>query len=374
MRVAHRTTLGGLATVVCLAWAASAWAVVETIDATVTAEVQEFIGSEIVNSDAAFESLDETTGNLPLIVQAGFDQFNEVEDSIAAVRARAVFSDPRLSVTLNPKEFALEAAAFSVDPGIFHTGRAESTETREITFLSEEIGNNPDGTPVQAISQFFLDGLMAVWGDFVELESGGTVAVVNLNVVQTPSGEASPTTVLEAAITLTHNPDGTPSLSVTGALTADNVILIDASSVLPELGEVFFVLIPEIGIPYVYDAVVGEPFQLDARIEVSVENEPDTGAGVALGLEFDQIQSAIEEQIGEPLVLPLLDILQVAADSPLIAAKPLPRSARTEVQVVDRSLPGLGDLAWPGCGAMGVEALLLAGLLPLALAAGRRRW
>ena len=70
--------------------------------------------------------------------------------------------------------------------------------------------------------------------------------------------------------------------------------------------------------------------------------------------------------------LPLLDILQLAAGSPLVAAKPLPRSERTAVQVVGRSVLGLRGLIWPGCGAMGAETLLVAGLLPLALLGGRR--
>ncbi|UCD28145.1 MAG: hypothetical protein JSV03_13770, partial [Planctomycetota bacterium] len=129
-------------------------AVVSTIDATVTAEIEEYDGIEMVNFDSAFEDLDNTTGNLPLMVEVEFMQAGTAED-VAGVSAITTFNDPRLSQIPDPNEFGIDVTAFSESSTLWYTGLSNSTETRTITFTQPEIGE-PVGTELLVRSQFFV--------------------------------------------------------------------------------------------------------------------------------------------------------------------------------------------------------------------------
>ena len=89
-------------------------AVVQTIDATVTAKVEEYGRTGLVNSDTAFEDLDDSTSNLPLIADVEFMHTDENEE-LAGASAITTFNDPRLSQTPDPNEFGIDVNTFSQD-------------------------------------------------------------------------------------------------------------------------------------------------------------------------------------------------------------------------------------------------------------------
>jgi hypothetical protein len=380
------------------AWTSTSQAVVEEIDATVTAEVEEYLDNVLVNSDSVFEELNESTGNLPLVASAGFarESLEEVTgeanspsskgaptvnaqqssggEQIAAGAVTTTFSDPRTSGSADPDAFGISAVVVSDEPAVTYTALSAATETRRIIFTAEEIGS-ADGSELNAGSEFFIDGLLIVFGDFTSGSSGETMAEVTLSVEQMQGSagesESSGESRLNAGITLTASPDGTASFSTSGAIEPGNVAFIDGSDFVEQVDSLFAVSIPNSAIPYEYPAVVGEGFVLKAAIEAYAQNGPDTGAVVLMGVPIEDVVSVIEEVTGEEVSQEFQAGLEFLLGDPNNAPlKPLtPTGKGTEIEVVRRPL--LGFLL-PGCGAMGAECLMAVGLLPLALLAGRR--
>ncbi len=357
-----------------LVWgAAAAYAVVDTIDATVTAEVQEFVGGSAGNSDSAFEDLEQTTGNLPLVAEAELFRTTGGQDEAGAT-ATTSFFDPRASLTPDPDEFGIDIGTFSLLPDISYAVLSNSTETREITFLADEI-REPDGTELSVRSQFFLDGVLLVWGERDNEDLSGTTAGVVLSVLQTRPGDGEPTAVLNASLTLTGRGDGTATLSTSGSLAPENVTVLDLTDPTDDFGPMHLVIIPaSTALPYVYPAEVGQTFVLKAEIEGQAHSQPGTGASVELGVPLLELAELVNTVAGGGTGDLLQEIIEAALGSPPIAAKPLlPAAENTTVTVVRRSARGLEDiLALPFCGSMGVESAVLLTLFAAGIALSSR--
>ena len=333
-------------------------AIVETIDGSATAEIKEFSGDELVNSDLSFEGLQESTGNLPL---SAFAQIEDVVESYTAEGyGTAVFSDPRDSEGPNPREILLDLAVFSLGGEQRMSGRCAAEESRRITFTADELGIE-QGAALTAESQFFLDGLVVIWGD-LHADGRPTQVQTRMTVAQEREG-LSPQTVFEATLTLASASDGTAVVTATGGLTSENVALVDASIQVPFLGSMYFVYIPEIGIPYEYPATTGEAFTLRATIETQADTRPNTGAAATFGLAPEELLSSL----GNLLQIDLSELeseFDTLSNSPPESLKALPRMSGTRVTVTPES--GISIL--PGfCGLLGAEslagALVLLGLV-----------
>ncbi len=365
MTVSVQRTRAVVAIVCVLASGSAVQAIVSTIDATVTAQVQEFEGAGVANSDFAFKDLNETATNLPLVATAVLKRAGSGGDIDAAAVAQTTFSDPRLSVLPDPNEFGIDLGAYSLSPVISYSGECASNETREITFLSSEIGF-PDGTPLEAESQFFVDGVILIWGDVGQTNLAGTTAEMTLSVDQIRSNGSA--TVLSAGLTLTGQADGSVSLSTQDELTADNVIVANLTGVVSKLGPVHLVIIPNTALTYPYSADVGEAFQLQANINGNIRTQPRTGAAIVLGVPLTKVAELVNEVTGEDVGNQLQQALQLLLITSPLPLKPLaPKAEPTTVRVVDR-------LASPSCGRMGIEsALLMAGLaLRVGLSSSRK--
>ena len=347
-----------------------AWAVVETIDATVTAEVQEVENGTAVNSDFAFKDFNDTTSTLPLVALTNLIRFDATGEAGAA-QAVTTFNDPRLSVLPDPNEFGVNLAAYSLASGPTYRGRSEATEHRDINFLAEEIGA-PDGTALEAQSQFFVDGLIVVWGELDTTDLSGVSARVEFTVEQTlPDAPAE--NVLLATLDVTGQSTGNVLITAEGELSIENVAVVDLTNAVPELGPVHLIVIPNTAIPYTYPAQVGQPFRLSATVRASIENRPGTGASVLLGVPLLELGALLAELIGPEAADEISDLLGNALASAGPPLKPLnPSDPPTTVRILSTESGAV--CLFPGfcCGAMGVEAGLLA-VAPLAFWAGSRR-
>jgi len=362
-----RTKRTLLAMTIALVFASAAFAVVETFDATVSAEVRESLGPDVVNSDSAFEQLGETTGNLPLIVEALLTQA-ETEDAGAGVKT--TFSDPRATETPDPNEFGLAVVGFSREGDAAYAAVGGASETRSVTFTASEIGAS-EGTGLTAQSYFFLDGLLVIWGESGNTDLTGTSASMTLRIEQWRSSDDQGTTVLEAALMLAGPPSDSPPESsgvplggdvlctANGALTVDNVIQMDISDLVPELGTIQLVIIPGLSIPYTYMASVEEPFTLHARVEGETHNRPGTGAAVMLGVPLSQLTGLIDEVSAEGVSEDFEEVLQTLLSAGLIAAKPLPESDGTTKITVNPSARLFAFAEGPLCGILGAESAVL---------------
>lgn len=348
---------------------APTWAVVQTIDATADASVLQFLPDEVVNSDSAFESLDESTANFPLIVEAHLRQENADAAVVGAGTCLAVLSDPRAGRSENPAEFGFDLVAFSLDPSGRYDGRGLATESREIVFAAEEIGV-PDGTTLEVTSHFFLNGYLVIWGDLIPA-AGITSAEVVIRVEQfTPGTDGDSAIVLETTLRLSQGDDGAPLVTAAGALTSDSVLLVDTLGSLEPLGQAFFAALPEISIPYSYPAVVGEAFTLNAQVECRISNQPFTGAAITLGLPLEHFFTVVSDITGEPVTRQ--GLFTATGGTLPLPGKPLRAGEGTVVEVVGAARR---SLARPlSCGILGAESLLAGlGFSTALLTSGCRR-
>jgi len=355
METLHSTRRAWAVVGIWLMFGSPGWAVVDTLDATVTAQVEEYLGSQIINSDFAFENLDETTGNLPLMVEAGFLDSDDTEE-VAGAMATTTFNDPRLSEKPDPDEFGIDVAAFSQSLLLSYSGWSNSTETRSIVFESGEIGE-PNGTDLQVRSYFYVDGVLVIFSDDWVTDLSGTTSEVSLNVKQQRAGQEDFTTVLEASLTLTGQEDGSITVTTDGELEPANIVQIDLSELVTDLGMLHLVIIPDIAIPYLYPAEVGETFTLVAEIEGKVRNQPGTGASVQLGVPFLELAGLLNDITGIGTGDLVQDALQDALNSGSTAAKPLNASG-SDMEVTVAGKPGLDIVGIPFCGHLGIESVL----------------
>jgi hypothetical protein len=366
-----RSTLAGgrrgryvLAAIMVLVLGERVRAEVREFSATVSSEATELVGGEVTDTNSAFESFPEgTTGALPMTANAGFTHEDETGSVVAEGRAVTVFSDPRLSEAVSPEEFGLSAVAYSVDPSVSYVAKSLSTETRRIAFTPADLGM-ADGTAIQVQSTFFLDGTLALWTEAGVSDLGSVDAQMTLRVEQTRATTGT-TTVLEANLGLVGQADGTAVANAGGALVLDNTVVLSLSDVVTDLGVVHVMFIPQIAIPYSYDATVGEEFTLKATIEVTATDQPDgRGAAVVLGGPLDVLgdlvndvsESALGDQFADTL-----DQTAAVANDPLI---PFPASDGG-IQIIPLSDAGpdgdpfqLLGLFLPTCGLFGVETLV----------------
>jgi hypothetical protein len=356
---------GGL---ICV-WAAVANAEIRQFSATVESEVKESVDGSPSDSDFAFDSFPGvSTSNLPMTTNAGFTRADSSGKTIAEGRAITNFSDPRLSDQPSPEEFGISTIAFSTDAQLSHQSRCTTTETRTIVFTATDAGF-ADGTAIRVRSQFFLDGIVALWTNAGVDDLSNVTATLHVEVLQdrTATGSA---TVLATDVTLTGTPDNKSVLTMTGALGEGNVVRLDLNGLVTNLNAVQAVTIPDIAIPYEYDATVGESFTLKATVTATVNSEPGgRGAGIVLGVPLQDLARLVNEISGTGIG----DTLAGSLTSAALAARPLePLPPAKGVQITAVS-PAEGLLP-PFCGALGLETAALALTLGCIAFFRGRRW
>lgn len=352
-----------------LVWCETALAEVRALDASVESRVLQTFSDGTVNSDRSFDALDQSTPNLPMHVRAHLEHADARTLTLSSATSACTFSDPRSSPEDNPREIAMHSVMFSFDSGTTYGGTSVADETRTIAFTESDIGAS-EGTDLLVTSHLFLDGYLALWGD-LNLSANPSSALVYVRIEQLRPLNASPTVVLEATLALTHDNVGNPILTADGAVVVDNVLPPDDTldSVFP-LGLTYLVAIPQLSIPYEYEAKVGEEFTLKVQVQCRVANQPFTGAGVCIGGPLEDFVGLILDTMRAPPTAALAPAM--ARSEARIPAKPLSAGKGTQVEIVGRS--GL----WQGfglsaCGGLGFEAMFLTAGFPAMMWAVRRR-
>jgi hypothetical protein len=263
----------------------------------------------------------------------------------------------------------MHSVMFSFDPGMTYGGTSVVEETREIAFTESEIGAS-EGTDLLVTSHLFLDGYLALWGD-LDLSANPCSAQVYVRIEQLRPRDASSTVVLETTLTLTHDSVGNAILTADGAVEVDNLLPPDDTldSVFP-LGLTYLVVIPQLSIPYEYEAKVGEEFSLKVQVQCQVANQPFTGAGVCIGRPLDDFVGFIIDTMRAPTTA--VSASALTRSLARMPAKPLSAGKGTQVEIVGRGglWPGFGFSA---CGGLGLEAMLLAAGFPAMMWVVRRR-
>jgi len=349
----------------------AARAEIRQFSATVEGRVQELRGASPSDSDYAFDSFPGiSTSNLPMTTNAGFTRSDSSGTVVAVGRAITPFSDPRLSAQPSPEEFGISAAAYASDAQISYESRSTATETREIVFTAADTGL-ADGTPIRVRSRFFVDGIAVLWTSAGVSDLSGVNAALRIEVTQNRQSTGT-VTVLTTDASLAGTPDDRSSLDANGALHEGGLVRLDLNGAVPELNAVQAILIPEVAIPYEYEATVGETFTLKATVEAVVNNRPGgRGAGVVLGAPLNELANLVSQVAGIGAGESFAGSLAIASDA---ARSKLPPAPRQTTEIIPLAESTNGTLLPPPCGALGMETALLGMALGCVARFRPRRW
>lgn len=350
-----------------------AQAEIRQINATVSAEVQEFVAGEEGSFDSAFEEYGETSSALPLMVVARLLPDEGATTNGFVANAFADFRDPSASATHNPSEFGLETTAYSRAPDVRFANRASASENRRVVFSPTELDLQNDETKRPVISSVFISGAVAVWSEDAHRDLTGLSANLRITIEQQLPEEVDPIRLFEALLTVRGVSDGTiafdspddifaimggPELiAATADFTEDQLL-----EELAGLGNVYLVLIPEQELLYMYDAVAGVEFDLKATVEVQASNLPGgTGVAAVFGRPFEALAHAVSET--------------ARAQTKGAATQAAVNAALADTEVTRRIEPaGAAAVSTGGslCGAIGIAALAMTFALLLGAVGVRR--
>lgn len=354
------------AVLVLVGAAAPANGAILSFSADVESEVREFFEGTVTDTDVAQESFPAgTTDTLPMEAFAQLGVPAGVETVPAIGRAVTQFNDPRLSTQPSPEEIGVTAIVYSRDPYVFHEARCSATETRTVQFSPAEVFRN-NGALVGMQSRFFVDGVLLVWGDTEGTDLSGVDATLRIRVESNRPG-VGPITVLSGELVAEGQADGSVVSRTSGSVFSSGVVSVNIGGSALGPAVLQAIAIPDLVVPYPYEAVVGESFTLTAKVDAFVRTRPGgRGAAVVLGVPIDELASAVEQVAG---VIGAEAVRDSLAARGILPGKAVGTSgADAALDVLEE--PRGGKLPFfPACGLFGAESLVL-----LALASGWAGW
>ncbi|MCP4593923.1 MAG: hypothetical protein GY842_24580 [bacterium] len=294
---------------VCLAGGYVAWpahAEIVSIDATIRAEVQEFVGGEEGSFDSAFEEFGATSATLPIHVAARLLPTEGASTNAFVGAAFADFYDPAVSPNRNPGEVGLETDVYAPSAEVNFAARAVATETRRVVFNAEELLLEPGDTDREVISSVFVSGAVVIWWADSLLDLTGLSVELGVKVEkQTADADGDAEPVLEARLSVVGTAEGTLNVERRDGIFAvvGGTELISATAGFTEselldelagLGRVHIIIIPEQELPYSYPAEEDVEFDLRATFEAQTANLPGgTGVAAVYGRSFEELATMV---------------------------------------------------------------------------------
>ena len=265
----------------------SVQAEITSIAGSVAVAVQEYQLGQAGNTDQANDSYPGTS-ILPLQVVA---RLNTGADAAASVAAQ--FADPTTLNQPNPEEFALNLALLSVSDEIRYTGTATLQESRSITYAASEFPGRSEGETIALIGRLYIDGALAIFSPSASRDLTGANVTLRVTVVKHASGQDDET-VFTGAVGLTGGTNGAVTRTSEGSFPTLTLIYSDLSLFVDDFNLFRVLIIPRMTISYSYNAEIGEPFTLQATVEVDATNaENEIGVVAILGTPVDSIQEVI---------------------------------------------------------------------------------
>ena len=262
--------------------------------------------------------------NDPLPLQVVSQTLADTQDAAGSVAGQ--FSDPTTSGQANPQEFAASLALSSQSTSTRYTGTTTLEEVRSIVFSPSEVNGLANGATAHLSGSVYLDAVMAV----LSQTKGGSLTNVDVtlhaHVVRRPAGATSSDpnalVVFDGSLSYRGASNGSATTATTGSFPNGVAFATDLGALVPEFGNVNVLVLPQVHANYNYTAVVGEPFELVATVELTGENQP--GGTAVIGL------------LGTPLAS-LVDVITAtngATTAQLLQAKLLQERAQPTGQLV----------------------------------------
>lgn len=323
-------------------------AVIQSISAEAEVSLTEFVNdSQTANSSEAgfFPSSDQT---LPL--QVITERLSEDERAAGVVAVQ--FADPAAVDTENPQEFAVNLALTSESDTTRYTSSGSITETRSIVFNPGEIANTAAGDTLELVGTLFLDGTLSLLTADADRDISTMSATVNITVTKVPVDDpnAESSVVFSGGLSFTGTSDGNATAEVSGDFPTEGILVTDLSALLTEFDGASVLILPQIEVDYAYEAIVGQAFELVAKLEVSAENLADeTAALILLGVPLDQLATVIgqvQDTVSAKQLIDALEAKRVQPEgTPAFTAQPTVMPGLCGLLGFS-SLLGLATLSW----------------------------
>lgn len=269
---------------------------VRSVTGSATATVIEYNGTVEVERDFNRESVPLTVLAPPAIARGQLDRLDAYDDVTAAGQVVAILDRPNYSGTGTPNDAGLDMGAFSDDNVTSWFVQGTVSETRTVVLGAGEVGGDVRwGARGRVRSRVVLSGVLLILSSQANLDLSQVEARFRFAIVQRETGR-DPVELVTGAVALVGGPSGAVDVVRSpGALSGTFLPLLDAPEIIPELPLVKALPFTGINIPYEYEAVVGEAFELELSVEAHVQTIPGgTGAAAIFGSPVEGLSSVLQ--------------------------------------------------------------------------------
>lgn len=274
--------VGMMAVAVAFILTSNAGAAVKSVTAQVSAEVhQNANGGGVIQSDVAQQSFPGQAATPPAIARARLDQFDTGGSLVGSAQVAGIFTQPIFPLFLQPpSDVGLDVAAFSNDHHSYWTARGSGVETRSIAIAPSELsGVYLAGDTATIRSRVVISGVMLIASLNGGQDLSGASVKFQFSVTQRQPN-ASETTPIFGAMTLTGGPNGTVTTHGEGIMALQFPPVVDFNGVIPDLPQVKAILFTGMTFPYQYEVAVDETFELQLIVGADIVTRDD-GVGCA---------------------------------------------------------------------------------------------
>ncbi|MBN2563126.1 MAG: hypothetical protein JXQ75_19555 [Phycisphaerae bacterium] len=306
MTVSGRRLAVAWQAVLLLAWTtAPAWAEIKEITGSATTTIVQYNGILEIQKDFNREAVPLTTPAPPAVARARLDRLLENGEVTAAGQAVALFDAPVFGGTGPPNDAGLDLGAFSDDSFTSWFVEGTVSEKRTIVLSAADVWEEqpqgqlptepPPGESARVESRVILSGVMLITAMDPHRDLSGVEVRLTFSVTHRPE-EEEPFPVLEGGVVLVGGQDGRVEVrEATGALAGVPLPVIGLPELGAELPLVGAIMFTGIELPYTYDVVFGEPFDLTLAVQSQVLTIPGgTGAAAVFGLPQEGLASVFD--------------------------------------------------------------------------------
>jgi len=346
----------------------SARAEILEITGRIESKVEERSGGAVVQSDfAGFDFPTPDNQATPAAVTQ-LTREDNAGNPISGAQGLTIFGLPTINGIPITNDFGMDLAGFTRTHDSEWTLSGFASERRRIVFNPIDVGSFP-GQTVHATSTLYVAGALALAAFDANQDLTGAEARMKFQIIQKRQNSDVQTVLLDGGLTLRGGPNATVGIETTGAMNG----LLHAPTTLggvvadlPVLHLVVFNPLIADQYAYEYDAVTGEPFELELQFTSELILPPNGVAGSAIfGIPPVNLTEVFARVQNSDTGAQVEDVINSLVDTTGSQVQP---NGGTVTPV---GLFGSGGL----CGALGLEAAAMLGLAAAfgALCSGRRR-
>jgi hypothetical protein len=340
---------------------------VTSITGSVTALVVQYNGIIEIQRDFSQENVPQTNPNPPATARARLDHMLEDGTIPAAGQIVSLLAQPNLTGLGSLNDAGLDLGAYADDASTSWVVQGTVTERRTLVLGVSDLGGDARfSNRGRAKSKVVLSGAMMI------MASDGTKDLSEVEVrlrvrVTQYSPNSDPLDLLGGSLALVGGPNG--SIEVTrgpGAMADVSPLMVDLAEIVPGMPLVRAGLLAGVELPYEYEAIAGEAFDLEMSVETLVQTTPGgTGGAATFGMPQEGLPSLFQRVKQSDLGQRLADAIAERVDTTGTAY-----AQGSGASTVVSASP------FPVCGVMGLETAAVMPMLAgcwLSRAAIRRR-